>query len=265
MFCLLQPFCQKFLRCLTKIKLKYVCTIVGVLVLMDIFGTFTHMFEVTYTDNFIYPYHGQIRPFVEALKHKKKPDMEPINVYNYTFIHGLKEKCKDRDYGTLRIVFLIKSSPEHFDRRMGIRNSWGFGKRFFDVPTRTIFLLGVHPEDLELQYKINSEAEKHKDILQADFIDSYYNNTIKTMLGFKWAVNHCANSKFYMFVDDDVYVSVKNVLRFVRNPAYYPDYLKEPSRMAAKREIKDSDMATSADDEANPEVYVWLLTSRLLA
>ena len=27
--------------------------------------------------------------------------------------------------------------------------------------------------------------------LQGDFIDSYYNNTIKTMMGLRWAVEAC--------------------------------------------------------------------------
>lgn len=58
------------------------------------------------------------------------------------------------------------------------------------------------------------------------------------MMGFKWAVKYCSNSKFYMFVDDDMYVSVKNVLRFIRNPTNYPDYLKEPKKISQKREIR---------------------------
>lgn len=236
---------------MSKIKFKYVCAGVGLIILLDVFGAFTHIFEVSYNDNFVWPYHGDIQPFVEALRHNKKPDVEPINEYNYSFIHELKDKCADPDYKTLRIVFLVKSAVEHFHRREGIRNSWGFGKRFFDVPTRTIFLLGTHPENSDLRYKVNAEAEKYGDIVQADFVDSYYNNTIKTMLGFKWAVKHCANSKFYMFVDDDIYISVKNVLRFIRNPTYYPDYLKEPSRLAArkKREINESSNTISLNEE----------------
>ncbi|XP_043273368.1 beta-1,3-galactosyltransferase brn [Venturia canescens] len=245
MFCLLQPYLKKLLRCLRRIQLKYVCATVGVIMMLDVFGAFTHIFEVPYNDNFIYPYHGDIQPFIEALRHKKKPEVEPINEYNYTFIHNPKDKCVDPDFRTLQFVFLVKSATKNFDRRKGIRNSWGFGKRFFDVPTRLLFLLGTNGGDHNLVEKINEESEKFKDILQADFVDTYYNNTLKTMMGFKWAVEHCTNAKFYMFVDDDIYVSVKNVLRFVRNPASYPDYLKEPSRMAArKREIKHSDMVT---------------------
>lgn len=32
-------------------------------------------------------------------------------------------------------------------------------------------------------------------------------------------------SRFYVFVDDDYYVSTRNLLRFLRNPLNYPGYL----------------------------------------
>jgi hypothetical protein len=91
-----------------------------------------------------------------------------------------------------------------------------------------VFLLGVDPGNVELQISVEREQQKYGDIVQADFIDSYFNNTIKTMMGFKWAVTLCPNSKFYMFNDDDMYISTKNVLRFIRNPTQYPEYLETP-------------------------------------
>jgi hypothetical protein len=36
---------------------------------------------------------------------------------------------------------------------------------------------------------------------------------------------HFFQSRFYMFVDDDYYVSTRNLLRFLRNPVNYPRYL----------------------------------------
>lgn len=221
-----------------KPKLKYIFIFLGLLGFLDLFGAFTHIFENSYDKFFIYPYDGDVYPLVDALKHNENPKVPPINNYTYKFIYDLKDYCVDNNYHTLRIVFLVKSAAENFERRSAIRSSWGFKKRFFDVPTRTIFLLGIHENNQELQSKIHEESIKFKDILQAEFVDSYYNNTIKTMMGLKWAAINCLNSKFYMFIDDDMYVSVKNVLAFIRNPAYYPDYLKEPSRLG-KREAKD--------------------------
>ncbi|XP_033210340.1 beta-1,3-galactosyltransferase brn [Belonocnema kinseyi] len=230
-------------RIISKIKLKYVALGIGTIAVMDMFGAFTHIMETTYDESFSYPYDGDVQPFIFALRNKQKPDVPPINEYNHTFLLTPQRTCNDLEYLSLRIVFLVKSSMENFDRRIAIRNSWGFEKRFFDVSSKTVFLLGIRPGEEELQAKIKLESQKYQDIVQADFVDSYFNNTIKTMTGFRWASEECSNSKFYMFVDDDIYVSVKNVLRFVRNPANYPDYLKESRRFSGrKREIRDSDV-----------------------
>ncbi|OAD56319.1 Beta-1,3-galactosyltransferase brn [Eufriesea mexicana] len=224
MYCLLHScFQTSFHLIKSKIKLKYVCICIGFITLLDFFGVFTHLFETTYDSNFCYPYEGDIHEFVNALRHNEKPIVDPINEYNYTFLIPSQQKCVDAAYNTFHVVYIVKSAIEHFERRLAIRKSWGFEKRFFDVPSRTIFVLGVHPYDDELQAKVKIEAAKYKDIVQIDYIDSYYNNTIKTMMSFRWLVKYCSNSKFYMFVDDDIYVSVKNVLRFIRNPANYPE------------------------------------------
>ena len=241
MYCLLRPCFQKTFRLASKIKLKYVCICVALIVLLDFLGAFTHFLEVTYDSNFVYPYEGEVHEFVNALRHNRQPAVHPINEYNYTYVLNNKEKCVDAAYSNFRVVYIVKSAIENFERRSAIRNSWGFEKRFFDVPSKTVFMLGLRPNDDELQAKVKVEAAKYKDIIQSNFTDSYYNNTIKTMMSLKWLVKYCSNSKFYMFVDDDIYVSVKNVLRFIRNPANYPDYLKEPKKFEAhKREIKDS-------------------------
>ncbi|XP_014296824.1 beta-1,3-galactosyltransferase brn [Microplitis demolitor] len=245
MFCILERFFPALKRSILHIKFRHVCTTFVILMILQFFGIFTHIFEVSFEDNFSYPYEGDVSSSVEALKHNKKPEIEPINTYNYDYIHDIKENCIDNDYHTLRIIFIVKSAIDNFDRRNAIRNSWGHKKRFFDVPTRTVFLLGINPmENKKLQSKLDDEIKKHKDIVQGNYIDTYYNNTIKTMMGLKWAVNYCLNSKFYMFVDDDIYVSVKNVLRFIRNPTSYPDYLQDPSRIGGphKREIRESDV-----------------------
>ncbi|XP_034944780.1 beta-1,3-galactosyltransferase brn-like [Chelonus insularis] len=201
----------------TKIKFRYICVLLIIVFLLNSFGVFTHLFELPFEDCFTYPYEGNILTFIDALKNGEKPSINPINEYNFSFIYANEKHCLDNDYNILHVVFIIKSAIENFDRRTAIRATWGSKKRFFDVPTKIVFLLGVHM-NAAVQSQIDNEVIKYEDIVQSNFIDSYYNNTIKTMLAFKWAKLYCSNSKFYMFVDDDIYVSVKNVLEFIRNP-----------------------------------------------
>ncbi|XP_011691027.1 PREDICTED: beta-1,3-galactosyltransferase brn [Wasmannia auropunctata] len=250
---LFRLYFQRCRRAISRVKLGYVLCAFGMIALLEFFGAFVHLFEATYDENFAYPYEGNVHEFVNALRRNEKPEVEPINEYRYTFILKQPQKCKEDADDTLRLVYIVKSAIENFDRRTAIRNSWGIEKRFFDVPARTIFVVGTHPDDQEVEAKLKLEAGIYKDIVQADFVDSYYNNTIKTMMSFKWLVKYCSNSKFYMFVDDDMYVSVKNVATFIRNPANYPFYLMESRKVysAHKREIKQSDLVDYNDVNFN--------------
>lgn len=233
-------------------RLKYVLLGIFVILLLDFFGAFTHIFEEDFTPaSFEYPLNDpNILHYVKQLRSEQPPDVKPINEYNYTYLSDCRHKCRDEDDSLIvpRLVFIIKSAMHHFGRRNAIRQSWGFEKRFSDVVVRTIFVLGVSEgatlQQQDLQTSIDKERAQFDDIVQANFIDSYYNNTIKTTMGMKWAVEHCPRSRFFMFVDDDFYVSTKNVLRFLRDPINYPEYLEDADETLRKlaRRLSQSDL-----------------------
>jgi hypothetical protein len=52
-------------------------------------------------------------------------------------------------------------------------------------------LPGQNPGDIQLQAAVEKEFAQYKDLVQGNFIDSYFNNTWKTALGLRWAVEHC--------------------------------------------------------------------------
>lgn len=146
-----------------------------------------------------------------------------------------------------QLLIVVKSKINHFERRIAIRNSWGFEKRFSDVLIRTVFSLGIdkethdgHPSNV--QKDVDEESSKYNDIIQFDFIDEYFNNTLKTVSGLRWCKDFCIRSKFYLFVDDDFYVSVKNILAFLRDPLNYPENLeqeKEEMRKINQRKLQE--------------------------
>jgi len=195
-------------------------------------GVFTHLLERDFYEEFDYPLAGDIFEQVQQLRRGEKPQLPPINEYNYSFISAATNKCHDKDGNLIkpRLVILVKSAMKNEERRNAIRSTWGYEQRFSDVIIRTVFILGVAP-DIELQEKINAEQVKNLDIVQANFVDTYFNNTIKTMMGIKWVVSQCPKANFYLLADDDYYISVKNILKFIRNPANYPEYIEEAEEM----------------------------------
>ena len=166
-----------------------------------------------------------LKPLILQMQKGGKPDLPPINVYTYPYIFINKEKCENSQ--SIRLAYIVKSAFENFEKRNAIRKSWGFESRFSDVPMRTVFLVGNKLINSEMQEKLNKENEEFKDIIQGDFLDSYYNNTLKTMMGLHWTFHYCNNVKYFLFVDDDYYVSTRNVLRFLRDPKNYPKYLEK--------------------------------------
>lgn len=235
-------------------RLKYVLLGILIVLLLDFFGAFTHIFEADFHESFEYPLNDPNIPhYARQLRMAQRPDVPPINVYNYTFVADCRQKCRDDDDNVIvpRLVFIVKSGMQNAHRRNAIRQSWGFEKRFSDVIVRTVFNLGISDPSTahtmqytELQLAIDKEREQYGDIIQSNFIDSYFNNTIKTMMGLRWAIEYCPRSRFFMFVDDDFYVSTKNVLRFLRNPINYPEYLEDADETLRKlaRRLSQSDV-----------------------
>jgi len=222
---------EKVIRSLKKLKVKHWVLIIIVSgFLLEYFGVFRQLNERSYEKEFSYPIEGDISRYVDEMKRGDTPSLEPFMNHNYYILKNPREKCLSEDlehYDDIRVLYLVKSSANHFKQRQTIRETWGFQNRFADVPIRTVFLLGQVKDDLYLQGSIENEFQQHKDILQGDFIDTYFNNTIKTAMGLSWAYQQCPRSRFYLFVDDDYYVSTRNLLRFLRNPVNYPGYLNE--------------------------------------
>uniref|UniRef100_T1J2D0 Hexosyltransferase n=1 Tax=Strigamia maritima TaxID=126957 RepID=T1J2D0_STRMM len=219
---------MKRLPSFKNVRVKWLCLflIFTSLCICYYLGLQAYFLAKDYHTQFSYPYEGDIKLYVDQIRSGKQPRVKPINRYNYTFILSNNTKCMDKSGkpDNIRLLLIIKSAMRNKENRDAIRQSWGWETRFSDVKLRRIFLLGVS-NDKHLQKIIQKESKKHGDIVQSTFIDTYFNNTIKTMQGFKWAVEKCSSAEYFMFSDDDMYVSTKNVLRFIRNPMNYPRYL----------------------------------------
>ena len=208
----------------------YILLVIVFLIICDYCGVMKFFKQLSYDDEFSYPYDGDVQKMASYMKAGKQPPVPPEYSHSYYIKKSPNHKCLSEDgghYEQLRLVYLVKSAIGNRARRDAIRKSWGYEKRFSDVPIRTVFLLGQTLHDVKLQAQVEAEDRMHKDIVQGDFEDTYFNNTVKTAMGLRWAVESCAKSRFYMFVDDDYYVSTRNVLAFLRNPVNYPGYLQE--------------------------------------
>jgi len=126
------------------------------------------------------------------------------------------ETCRG---GDVRLLMVVKSVIEQHDRRDAVRKTWGRelttggGKK-----TKTLFLLARPSEDKDvknLQKLIEYEDRIHGDILQWDFMDTFFNLTLKEVNFLKWFHIHCPDVEFVFKGDDDVFVNTNNILDLI--------------------------------------------------
>ncbi|XP_037088359.1 beta-1,3-galactosyltransferase brn-like [Pollicipes pollicipes] len=191
----------------------------GLLLLLDLFGVIQHMRELDYETRFTYPLDSDVGYYVELLLGGQQSPVTPLNTHQFRYLSEARHRCAGED--PLRLLLVVKSAVDHFDQRRVIRRSWASQRP--DV--RHVFLLGTRAGQPRLQTAVAREADEFGDVVQAHFEDSYFNNTLKTMSGMRWAVEQCGGAEHVLFADDDMYVSVVNVLRLVAAPRTYPGYV----------------------------------------
>ena len=147
-----------------------------------------------------------------------------LNYLKVNFTSVPLNYCK----GPLVLLVIIRSSVRHIERRQEIRRTWANQQYFqkFGVPIRHAFILGkLSREDASrsLYLSLEKESELGGDVIVGDFDDTYENLTYKTMTGIRWAKERCPNFQYALLIDDDMQVSLDNLLRFLSDPDKYPD------------------------------------------
>lgn len=105
------------------------------------------------------------------------------------------------------------TSGKYFDRRMVIRRTWA--REAAKYRMRVLFVIGV-PTSLAKERAIKAEANKYGDILQFNFLENYYNLTLKAISLLKWSYRHCGASRYMVKTDDDVIVNMPMLYHLVQ-------------------------------------------------
>lgn len=165
---------------------------------------------------------------------------------SYPVIQDQPEICKEPPY----LLLAVKSLAPHFDRRQAIRQSWGRAGVMANKTVVTVFLLGNatsvdhHPDLSEM---VHYESSRHRDIIQWDFRDSFFNLTVKEVLFLEWIQARCAGAQFIFKGDDDVFVNTYRILNFLKG-------LPEPKA----RDLFVGDVITNAGPHRDKKVKYFI-------
>ncbi|XP_042368857.1 lactosylceramide 1,3-N-acetyl-beta-D-glucosaminyltransferase A [Plectropomus leopardus] len=143
---------------------------------------------------------------------------------NYPYLINHPDKCggegKSRD--DVLLLLFVKSSPENFERRQAIRDTWGnesFVWSELRANVRMVFALGVHP-DVQKRSRVQSallhEDKVYGDLIQKNFLDTFHNLTAKLILQFHWGHEYCPQAHFFMSADDDIFVHMPNLVKYLQ-------------------------------------------------
>ncbi|XP_040001022.1 N-acetyllactosaminide beta-1,3-N-acetylglucosaminyltransferase 2a [Xiphias gladius] len=129
----------------------------------------------------------------------------------YPMLINQPHVCDDKPF----LLLAVKSVIPHFDRRQAIRETWGRAGVLANRTVATVFLLGnAMPVDHfpDLLGMLGHEADLHKDLLQWDYRDTFFNLTLKEVLFLEWFSQNCPHARYILKGDDDVFV---NTLRII--------------------------------------------------
>lgn len=72
------------------------------------------------------------------------------------------------------------------------------------------------PNDTACDEIVREEKQKHDDLIQEDFIDSYTNNTYKFTMGLRYLTTYCKYKyTFALFIDGDYSLNINNLLMYL--------------------------------------------------
>ncbi|XP_064186100.1 UDP-GlcNAc:betaGal beta-1,3-N-acetylglucosaminyltransferase 7-like isoform X1 [Anguilla rostrata] len=132
----------------------------------------------------------------------------------FPMIMNHPEKCQ----GEVHLLIVVKSVITQHDRREVIRNTWGKEQEIDGKRIKTLFLLGTSSNEVEKanhQKLLEYEDQIYGDILQWDFMDSFFNLTLKETSFLKWFSTYCSQVRYIFKGDDDVFVNIQNIFEFL--------------------------------------------------
>ncbi|XP_012637241.3 beta-1,3-galactosyltransferase 5 [Microcebus murinus] len=127
------------------------------------------------------------------------------------------------------LVLLVTSSHKQQDARMAIRQTWGRERTVNGKLVKALFLLGTTASEADTR-AVAEESRRHRDVIQKDFVDAYYNLTLKTMMGMEWVHHFCPQATFVMKTDSDMFINVNYLAELLlkknRTSRFFTGHLK---------------------------------------
>ncbi|XP_077118129.1 beta-1,3-galactosyltransferase 1-like [Ranitomeya variabilis] len=146
-----------------------------------------------------------------------KHPLAPLYPFPYKFLISQPDKCKNRKPF---LVLMVIVRCQDLKSRHIIRETWG-NESLYGVEVVRIFLVGLPQFATQdgTQDFLEEESEIFGDIVQQDFMDTYNNLILKSLMGMEWLTKFCPSARYVMKTDSDSFLNVDYLIHSV----LYPD------------------------------------------
>ncbi|KAG1939826.1 beta-1,3-galactosyltransferase 2-like [Pimephales promelas] len=170
---------------------------------------------------------------------------------NYHYILDEPDKCQQSPF----LVLMVPVAPHQVEARNAIRSTWGNESTVQGNAVMTLFLVGLTggSDSEKAQQQLEEESRQHRDLLQSNFVDSYYNLTIKTMVIMDWLATRCPQASFSMKVDSDMYLNLENLVTLLLAPNTPRQNYITGMVMWNRPVIRDTNSKWYVSEESYPE------------
>ncbi|XP_036453939.1 beta-1,3-galactosyltransferase 2 [Colossoma macropomum] len=146
-----------------------------------------------------------------------------ISPSTYRYILNQPKLCERRNPF---VVFMIPVTGEDSESRSAIRKTWGQDNLLPNVDITRLFFIGQPSEpNPNLEKHLQKESNAYGDIIQMDFLDTYRNLTVKTMMIMNWLATYCPSAQYAMKVDADIFINVPYLVHYLQSQASQQDYI----------------------------------------
>ncbi|KAK7506777.1 hypothetical protein BaRGS_00002252 [Batillaria attramentaria] len=147
------------------------------------------------------------------------PRAQIINAFLPKLIIQTRDLCPKDD---LFLLIVVPSVVDKFNERQAIRNTWAspiygtstWPRKKLRHSVKIVFFLGVKNASSNSGL-LKQESALHGDIVQADFVDSYRNLSIKIAAACHWSATYCGSARHLLKVDSDTFVNLPLLLEFL--------------------------------------------------
>ncbi|XP_036395743.1 N-acetyllactosaminide beta-1,3-N-acetylglucosaminyltransferase 3-like [Megalops cyprinoides] len=154
-----------------------------------------------------------------------KPHIQDFLLYRhcrrFRLLLDVPQKCgaAAEDSAGVFLLLVIKTSPWNYERREVLRSTWAAERQENGAVVRRVFLAGTAAGGEERQRTdelLRVENHRYGDILQWDFIDSFFNLTLKQLLFLDWMEERCPHVHFLLNGDEDIFANTDNMVHYLQ-------------------------------------------------